>query len=334
VLILAEGEAATDRPAPRAAPATPGGESMAASEAGLAPAQAAPAPEEGGEAVLASPVAKRLAREHGLDLSAIRGTGPRGRIVEADVRQALEAAVPAAKAESDRAAAPQLEALSGPRRVAAERMAHSFSTAPHFYLHVEADASALAGWYERRIAQPAGGDQPVLTYTDLLLYLCARALQDVPRANASWHESGRVQRNAQVNIGIAVATERGLVVPVVHGLNGMPLEEITRRRRALVDKALAGRLLPDEMAGGTFTLTNLGMFGIDSFNAILNPPQSAILAVGRIKPRPVVVEGQVAARPTLHLNLSADHRVLDGADAARFLGRLAELIEAPQQFLG
>ena len=283
----------------------------------------------------ASPIAKKVAREHGIDLATVTGTGPGGRIVEEDVFKAVNArtgtsaelpAIPAASPS------PKLEILTGARRVAAERMAHSFTTTPHFYLHVEVDATSLVDWYRRRTsaAQPSAG--VALTYTDFLILFSAIALREQPRANANWQD-GQVQLNPSVNIGLAVATDRGLVVPVLRGAEQLTLAEISRQRAEAIAKARAGRLLLDDFAGGTFTITNLGMFGIDSFNAILNPPQSAILAVGRIKERPWVVNGQLVARPTLHLTLSADHRVLDGAEAARFLSRIAALIEVPQELV-
>lgn len=289
--------------------------------------------------IKASPVAKRVARSYGIDLAHVPGTGPGGRIIEEDVLRAVAAreeakpAQPALSSEPARAtpaapAAGDREILSGLRRTVAERMALSFATAPHFYLHVEADASALVAWYQRAASKAAAGT-PALTYTDLFLFLTATALREHPRLTASW-DAGAIQYHPDINLGMAVDTTKGLVVPVIQNAGRLTLAELARRRAELVTRAQAGRLLPDDYTGGTFTLTNLGMFGVDSFQAILNPPQSAILALGRIKPRPFVVDDALVARPTLHLNLSADHRVLDGAEAARFLSRLVELIEAPQ----
>jgi len=287
---------------------------------GADPAMAAPQPTE----VKASPVAKRVARAGGIDLASLTGSGPGGRIVEEDVQRAIAARDSAAQA----AAPEEREIPSALRRITAERMAQSFASAPHFYLQVEADASALVAWYQRMTAM-ASAATPGITYTDLFLLCAARALREHPRANASW-DAGTIQHHPAINLGVAVATDKGLVVPVIHDAGRLTLAEMTQRRSELVTRAQGGHLLPDDYAGGTFTLTNLGMFAVDSFQAILNPPQSAILALGRIKRRPFVIDESLAVRPTLHLTLSADHRVLDGAEAARFLGRLVELIETPQ----
>ncbi len=287
--------------------------------------------------VRASPVAKRVARVHGIDLAALKGTGPGGRIVEEDVMRAVAAQGSPTIAEPqllavpspDPVAAPaeiKRDPLSGLRRITAERMAQSFSTAPHFYLQVEVDAGALAAWLDRLNRPPV--EAAITTYTDLLIKLTAAALRDHPRANARWDGDG-VSFGLTVNLGLAVATAKGLVVPVLRRVEQCSLREVSRLRAELVSRAQAGKLLPDDYADGTFTLSNLGMYRVDSFQAILNPPQSAILAVGRIKPRPYVVAGALAVRPTLHLNLTADHRVLDGAEAAHFLDRLVELIETP-----
>jgi len=170
-----------------------------------------------------------------------------------------------------------------------------------------------------------------LTFTDMLARLLAATLRDHPLANATWEE-GRIRLYREINIGLATAVDDGLVVPVIKGADELSLAEIALARRELADRATAGKLTLDEVTGGTFTLTNLGMLGVDVFQAIINPPQSAILATGRIAERPVVEKGQVVARPTIYLTLSVDHRVLDGATAARFLQDLQALIEDPYQF--
>jgi pyruvate dehydrogenase E2 component (dihydrolipoamide acetyltransferase) len=183
-------------------------------------------------------------------------------------------------------------------------------------------------WYQR-VVSVASSQTPGLTYTDLFLLCVASGLREHPRANASW-DAGIIQHSSVINLGVAVATDKGLVVPVIHDAGRLTLREMRQRRAELVTKAQAGRLFPDDYSGGTFTLTNLGMFAVDSFQAILNPPQSAILALGRIKHRPFVIDETLAVRPTVHLTLSADHRVLDGVEAAQFLSWLVELIETPQ----
>lgn len=295
-----------------------------------------PAASSQAKEIRASPVAKRAAHDHGIDLALVQGSGPGGRIVEEDVLRAVAARGAAPPVTSTltppSTPPPTFEAPTGIRRTAAERMTHSFTTAPHFYLQVEADASALVEWYRGVTARADQSAGATLTYTDFLIRLSAMALGEHPRANASW-QAGQVRLSPSVNIGVAVATDRGLIVPVLRGVERLALTDIARQRAEMVAKAKAGKILPDDYGEGTFTITNLGMFGIDAFQAILNPPQSAILAVGRIKERPFVVNGQLVARPTLHLSLSADHRVLDGADAARFLRRITELIELPQQLI-
>jgi len=216
-------------------------------------------------------------------------------------------------------------------KLMAERMSQSFSAAPHFYLGVEVKATALVELRERLLPICEEKGQVRLTFTDLLVKLLAATLQNHPLANATWEDGGiRVLR--EINVGLAIAVDEGLVVPVIKGADELSLTEIAVARSELAEKAKAGRLALDEVTGGTFTLANLGMLGVDVFQAIINPPQSAILATGRILQRPVVEKGEVVARPTIYLTLSVDHRVLDGATAARFLQELQTLIEDPREF--
>ena len=260
----------------------------------------------------ASPRAKRLAQEKGVSLDQIRGSGPDGRIMEQDILDHIN---------SQNVILPsRLQQITG------ERMSQSFANAPHFYLKVEADASRLVEWRARLlpIVQRTSGVR--LTFTDLLVLLVAQTLINHPRANASW-KNGRIRTFEEINIGLAVAIEGGLTVPVLKRANQMTIEEIARGRKALVEKAAAGTLSLDDLEGGTFTLTNLGMLGIDEFAAIINPPQSAILAVGRIADRVVAEDGHVVVKPTVHLVLSVDHRALDGTDGARFLSDLKRAVE-------
>ncbi len=298
--------------------------------------------------VRASPAAKKLAEKLGVDYRTLRGSGPGGRIVEADVRRAaaaMPAVVPAATTQPFAASAVspsprppvapsptgRLE-LRGVRKVVAERMALSFSTAPHFYLTVELDASNLVAFHKQVVPaiQKRFGVEP--TITDLLIKATAMALREHPEANASWIDGG-IQRNATVNLGVAAAMSEGLVVPVIQGADRLSLGEITRKRKDLVERARSGRLTLPDLEGGTFTLSNLGMFGIDQFQAIVNPPQAAILAVGRIKDRVVPVDGQVGVKPTMFMTLSVDHRVMDGAEGAKFLARIVELLEQPMELV-
>ena len=294
---------------------------FAAGETGVAMATAAARPTPPGKASVArlaaaSPKARRLAAERGVDLRALRGSGPGGAVLAADVVTA-----PAAQ----RAEAP---AVGTVWRIMVERMTASWTTAPHFYLVREVNVSRLVSWLERARKQTGAR----ITYTDLLVKLVAAALAQHPGANASWKD-GAIARNAETNIGLAVAVDDGLVVPVLHRADTLGLAELAARREDVVSRAQAGKLRPADLQGGGFTISNLGMYGVDAFNAIVNPPQAAILAVGRIADRVVAVKGQPAVQPTMVLTLSCDHRALDGARGAQFLGALAELIEEPLALL-
>ena len=263
--------------------------------------------------VAASPKARRLAAERGVDLGTIKGSGPSGAVVVADVPAEARAVGPS---------------VGNVWRIMAERMTASWTTAPHFYLVREVDVSRLKTWRERASAE-AGAR---ITYTDVLVRLVAAALRRHPRVNVAWKD-GAIFQHGGIDIGLAVAIDDGLVVPVLRGADGLTLAEIATRREDLVGRAQSGKLRPADIQGGGFTISNLGMYGVDAFNAIVNPPQAAILAVGRIVDRAVVVDGQVAVRPTLALTLSCDHRALDGARAAQFLGTLADFIEEPLALL-
>ncbi|HSL64238.1 MAG TPA: 2-oxo acid dehydrogenase subunit E2, partial [Gaiellaceae bacterium] len=207
----------------------------------------------------------------------------------------------------------------------AQRTAASWAGVPHFFLLREADAGRLRAWLEAVRRRP-GGD--AVTVTDLLVRVCAAALAEHPRVNASWRD-GAIVAHDRIDVGIAVATDDGLVVPVVHGADLLSLQELGAERARLVEAARAGRLRPEDVQGGTFTISNLGMYGVDAFLAIVNAPQAAILAVGRVVDRVVAVDGAPAVRPTITLGLSFDHRVVDGARGAAFLDTLAGLLEEP-----
>jgi len=278
-----------------------------------------------GRLVAASPKARRLAAERGLDISALHGSGPGGAVLAVDVPAAARPAVAAAPASTPRVGAPSVGTVW---RIMAERMTTSWTTAPHFYLVREVNVSRLVSWLDTARRQTGAH----ITYTDLLVKLVAAALSQHPRANASWKGATIVQ-NADINIGLAVAIDDGLVVPVIHRADTLRLAEIAARREDVVSRAQAGKLRPADIQGGGFTISNLGMYGVDAFNAIVNPPQAAILAVGRIADRVVAVDGQPAVRPTMVLTLSCDHRALDGARGAQFIGALADLIEEPLALL-
>jgi pyruvate dehydrogenase E2 component (dihydrolipoamide acetyltransferase) len=275
--------------------------------------------------VAASPKARRLAAERGLDLGALRGSGPAGAVLTVDVPAARVAATASAIPRAPREGAPGVSTVW---RIMAERMTTSWTTAPHFYLVREVNVSRLVSWLDRARKQTGAH----ITYTDLLIKLVAAALSHHPRVNASWRD-GSIAQNTDINIGLAVAIDDGLVVPVIHRADALGLAEIAARRDDAVARAQAGKLRPADIQGGGFTISNLGMYGVDAFNAIVNPPQAAILAVGRIADRVVALNGQPVVQPTMMLTLSCDHRALDGARGAQFLGALAELIEEPLALL-
>lgn len=267
--------------------------------------------------VRVSPIAERMATELGVDLAQVRGTGPAGQIRKEDV----------ARAASQLRGA-EVVPLSRMQRLMAERMVASFTSAPHFYLHVEVNAGPLIGLQELLGKQIETATGVHLTVTDLLIKFCALTLAKHPRLLVQWHE-GELRKASSIDIGLATDTPNGLIVPVIRRADSLAMAEIGRVRADLTSRARQGKLRLEELEQGAFTLTNLGMFGIDSFDAILNPPQAAILAVGRIRPRPWVQGGVVLAAPSLTLSLSVDHRVVDGATGARFLGELVHLIENP-----
>jgi pyruvate dehydrogenase E2 component (dihydrolipoamide acetyltransferase) len=275
--------------------------------------------------VLASPKARRLARERGLELTAVAGSGPDGAVLAADV----EGYVSVAK---DAPGPPPTDAVElEPSRmwqVMASRLTESWQTVPHFYLSRTVDASQLLAWRDALRRQ----GRESITVSDLLLRITAASLREHPRLNASWRD-GRIQQHPQVNIGMAVAVADGLLVPVFHDADKLSLSELADRRRHLVEAARAGRLTLPEMTGGTFSITNLGMFGVEEFKAIVNPPEAAILAIGAIRDAVVAVQGEPAVRPVFNLTLSCDHRAVDGALAARFMATLHDRMETPMLLL-
>jgi pyruvate dehydrogenase E2 component (dihydrolipoyllysine-residue acetyltransferase) len=308
-LVLAPGEQLPAAPAAAApAPAAP-----APAPAAPAPA-AAPATEAPAGRRLASPKARRMAAELGLEVAELAGSGPNGAVVAADVERAVAAprAAPAT-------------AGGGVWRIMAEHTARSWREAPHFFLHRRVDASRLISW---RAAVLARADGERVSHTDLLVRVVAEALCRHPDVNARWADGGPARQPA-VNVGVAVATDEALVVPVIHGADRLELAQITARRTEMTAAARAGRLRPADLDGGTFTISNLGMYGVDSFDAIVNGPEAAILAVGRIADRVVALDGAAVVRPTIELSVSFDHRVVDGARGAAFLGTLAALVEEP-----
>ncbi|MBA3329398.1 MAG: 2-oxo acid dehydrogenase subunit E2 [Actinobacteria bacterium] len=287
----------------------------------------APAREESsadGARVKASPLARRIARERGIELDSLSGTGPEGRIVAEDVERA--AAAPAAAAPPPSSEEVEVEQLSSLRRTVARRMTEAWQ-APAFQISMSADMTRALALRERLVELAGeGGTKP--TVSDVLTRVCAAALSRHPAANA--HYAGdSVRRFGTANIGIAVATERGLIVPVITGAERMTIAELAAARGDLVGRARSGKLKAADLEGGTFTISNLGMYGVEQFVAVLNPPQAAILAVGAAEERPVAEGGKVVVRPTMTMTLTCDHRSIDGAAAADFLRTLKTYLEEP-----
>ena len=279
----------------------------------------------------ASPKARRIARERGVDLRLIMGSGPERAVLTADVLAAASAPTAAASVMPAPATpTPGVATSISPIwRIMAERTTQSWREIPHFFLLREVNASRMIAWRERLKQRQESG----VTYSDLLVKMVAETLLAHPRLNASWRDGGIVS-HPDINIGLAVATSDGLVVPVIHAADRLSVQEIAARRAELVQRAQAGKQRPDDLAGATFTISNLGMYGVDAFNAIVPAPQAAILAVGRIAERVVPLNGAPAVQPVMALSLSCDHRVVDGARGAQFLGALADLIEEPLALLG
>jgi len=300
-----------------------------AKEAAMVPPALVPAP--GLEGTLASPKARRLAAERDLRIDTITGSGPGGAVLADDVLAwqppnstttlEMEVLQPAGQNYT-------IENVGTVWRVMAERMSLSWTSVPHFYLTREVQAGGLIEW-RKKVApsvEKRTGVKP--TYTDLLVKLIGFVLRDHPRLNSAW-VNGDIQRKGEINGGIATALDDGLIVPVSRSADSASLGEIASQRKDLIERAQSRKLRPNDVAGGTFTLSNLGMYNVDAFNAIVNTPQAAILAVGRIAERVIPLDGQVVVRPMMVLTLSCDHRVVDGARAAKFLDDLANLLEDP-----
>ncbi len=313
---------------------------------------AASGPSEGGR-VMASPYVRKVARERGLDLQGAHGTGPGGRVVPADLESMRGAAAPAsaplARVPSATPAAPgvpsydapEVRPLSPMRKTIARRLTESKTTVPHFYLSIDVDVAELVKLRERINAElaPAGDAKsetdtppPKVSLNDLLIKACAVALVRVPECNASFTPDAILVHH-RVDISVAVAIPDGLVTPVVRRADQKSVVAIAREVRELASRARSRKLKPEEMQDGTFSISNLGMFGIDEFAAVINPPEGAILAVGQVRDVPVVVDGAVVPGKHLALTLSCDHRVVDGAIGAAFLAELRRLIEHPLRVL-
>lgn len=289
-------------------------------------AVAAPGPAETAAAKI-SPKARRLAKEQRVDLGQVHGSGPGGEILASDIMAAAEAK----DGQAAPTAAGRAESLSAIARLMAERTTQSWTTVPHFFVVREIDASALNAYREK--AKASGNATAAgVTHTDLLVALVARVLAKHPRVNSSWSGDG-IRANHDINIALAIAVDDGVVAPVIAGADKLTLGQIATLRRDLSERARGGKLRPSDLSNGTFTISNLGMFNADAFSAIITPPQAAILAVGRIADRVVAIDGKPAVRPVVTLTLSSDHRVIDGARAARFMDDVAQAMGNPEKWL-
>ncbi|ADL08183.1 dihydrolipoamide acetyltransferase family protein [Thermosediminibacter oceani] len=336
-------------------------------QAGVEPERPAPAPPPS-EKVKASPAAKRVAREYGIDLKSVTPTGPDGRVVERDVLEYIESrkvkATPVArkiaeekgvdlsrigKLEGERITKQDvLEALklasvepreeyrvipwAGMRKIISDKMVKTKAQVPHFYLTLEVDMGKALELREKLAPKIQELNGVKLSINDILIKAAARALVEHPLVNSSAGEEGIVVKN-RINIGLAVALDDGLIVPVIRDADKKGLVQISKETAELIKKAREGKLMPDDYLDGTFTISNLGMFDIEEFSAIINAPESAILAVGKIVKKPVVVEDEIVVRPMMKLTLSCDHRVIDGALGAKFLRRIKQLLEDPVEML-
>ena len=287
-------------------------------------------PDPNGGRVKASPLARRIARERGVDISALSGTGPEGRVVAEDVERAAASGAPAAAAAAPAAVVPsgevEVEKLSSLRKTIARRMTEAWQ-APAFQIAMSADMSRALALRERMVMMLQEG-QTKPTISDVLTKICASALMRHRDVNALFAGEA-IELHPSANIGIAVAIPKGLVVPVIQQCERKSIAEIAQDRAALVERARSGKLQSADLEGGTFTISNLGMYGVERFVAVLNPPQAAILAVGAAEEKPVVRDGEVVVRPMLELTLTCDHRSLDGATASEFLGTVKAFLEEP-----
>jgi pyruvate dehydrogenase E2 component (dihydrolipoamide acetyltransferase) len=289
---------------------------------------AAPPEQGAAAAVRISPKARRLAREQGVDIARVSGSGPGGEILADDILARVGSTGGAASSAAD------LEALSSVGRLMAERTTQSWTTVPHFFVVREVDAGALVAALEKLAPLVQKTRAVTLTYTDLLIALVARVLPKHPRLNASWTGDG-IRLHRDINVGIAVAVSAGVVVAAMHRADTANLDDIAVQRRDVAERARMGRLQPSDIAGATFTISNLGMFHVDAFTAIIVPPQAGILAVGAIARRVVPVDGEagIGIRPMMTLTLSCDHRVVDGARGAAFLNDVVGAIREPEKWL-
>ncbi len=323
-------------------PAAPAEAAPAAPSAPAAAPAAAPAPAptpsvDGSGRVMASPLVRRLARERNLDLSTVAGSGPHGRIIKRDLENVSAAPAPSASRGAFSRQPPRVEKASSIRKTIARRLTESKQNVPHFYLTIDCDAGPLVAARAQMNASLkalAGRDEKPekVSFNDLVIKASAIALRNLPDCNASWMGDS-IHYHQVVDISVAVAIPDGLVTPVVRDADRIGVLDISREVKELAGRAKAKKLRPEEMSGGTFSVSNLGMFGIEEFSAIINPPEGALLAVGALRDAPVVVDGQLTVGKRMKVTLSCDHRVIDGALGAKWLAEFRRLIEAPAAML-
>ena len=320
-------------------------ESAPAATAAAAPSAPEPASVAGAKI---SPKARRLAREHGVDIARLRGSGPGGEILADDILKAAQAAsgpagvaAPAAQSTPTPAAPPAApppvatgpaDAVTSIGRIMAERTTQSWTTVPHFFVARDVDATSLNATREGLIPVIEKSHGVKITHTDLMVSAVARALKQFPRMNGSWVGSG-VSLNADINVALAMAVDNAVVTAVIRNADKLPLGAIAKQRKELAERAKANKLQPADISGATFTISNLGMFGVDAFTAIIVPPQAGILAVGAIADRVVAVDGMIGIRPMVTLTLSSDHRIIDGARAAQFMQEVVGTLSDPGKWL-
>jgi pyruvate dehydrogenase E2 component (dihydrolipoyllysine-residue acetyltransferase) len=325
--IVERGEAAPEEESPASAPTV----STAKTAHPQDSKPAASVTESSGAKPRTSPKARRLATELNVDLDSVKGSGPGGEILASDIESAARS-----KTQTPATGSPttqqNLESLTAIGRLMAERTTQSWTTVPHFFLVREVDATGLNAAREKLTASPSAGTNVKITHTDLLIALVARVLLKHPRMNASYTPAG-IQLHSAVNVSIAIAVNDGVIAAVIPHAEKLSLPEIAVQRKELAERAKSGKSRTQDSAGATFTISNLGMFAIDSFTAIIPPPQAGILAVGAITDRIVAADGQPAVRSMMTITLSCDHRVVDGAHGAKFLSDLVHAISEPQKFL-
>ena len=319
---------------------TPSVETPAEATPAVPPARQNGVHHNGSERIFISPIARRIAAEHNLDITRIEGTGPSGRIIREDVLEALKrqeaapaqaAPMPAAAPVPAAAPGEEVEAipLSNMRKTIARRLQQSMQTAPHFYVTMQVDATELGALRNQVNGYATTLPEPIkISFNDMIVKAVAMAITHMPEVNVSF-DGERLLKKQHVNIGVAVALEQGLIVPVVRDADRRGVLDIARESRRLIEAARNGKLKPEDFQGGTFSVSNLGMYDVDEFTAIINPPEAGILAVGAIVPTPVVRDGQVVVRDIMKMTMSVDHRALDGATAARFLQDVKRLLEQP-----